>query len=587
METYVGHRPPLRSLGDMYNEGTLCDVTVVVAGREFQAHKIILAASSDYFKLMFTSEMQEQSMQRVELKCEQLTSDSFDALLKYAYTATLYLTVENVFDILTAADHLQIVSAIEKCCHFIVKSCLGMCEMKVGDCLAVSTYADKYSQLTYLGDTLNTTLAKNFVKIMEYQDTFELLSFERLCTILESDDLSGTSEIQILQCVLKWLRHDADTRMKYAAHLLSKVRLGLVDKYKLANLMEAADIHSIPECRDLFYKAMVYHALPDRQNVPSEINKPRASSMALLSLNTVVMQYFDRNSMAWSTLPNFVNHSTGRQITGYNAPAVAACGNFIYVAGGNIQGPTSALSRYDIGRNAWDNLSPMKSCRFAFSLCIFDSYMYAVGGYSDSGYLSHNNVERYSFTTGHWQFIAPLDQPRFHVAVVPYKGYLYAIGGQKDKFTALRIVQRFDPVKNEWEKLNHSIYAHTQACAMVVNDRLYICGGKTNGEERSCDLMNSRSVEMYDDTSDTWTEIPQGLVPPGNIPTVVINNEVYIVLNGFAYKTDIRTTDDQVYCIDLDDWMNITKFIRGLSVVCVSINLERLVGSNESKNSEV
>ncbi|XP_002738039.1 kelch-like protein 26 [Saccoglossus kowalevskii] len=588
MATSLSHRPPLQNLQSMYDEKTLCDITVVVCGREFQAHKVILAACSDYFKLMFTSEMQEQSLAKVELKCELLTSDSFDILLKYAYSGNLVLSSDNVFDVITAADHLQIVSAVETCCQFIIKSCLEIFDIKVGDCLAVATYADKYSQLEYLGKTLNKTLAKNFVKVMAYPDTCEQLSYERLCSLLELDSLCASSELQILQTLLKWLRHNWEHRMQFAADLLGKVRFGLIDKYDLVELLEVDDIQQIPECKELYYKAMVYHALPDRNREPCDlINQPRASCLALVSINTVVMQYYDRNTMRWVTLPKFVNNSTGRQITGFNAPAVVAHGNFIYVAGGNIQGPTCNLSRYDIGRNAWDKLAPMKSCRFAFSLCIFDGYMYAVGGYSDSGYLAHNNAERFNFITGHWQYIGQLNTPRFHVAVTPYQGFLYAVGGQKDKFTALKSVQRFDPAKNTWETLNPTIHAHTQASLMEIDGKLYVSGGKTNGPDRSSDLINSQTVEVYDGKTDCWRDVPQDLIPPGNIPAVNIGSDVYIVLNGYTYKTGIQTTPDQVYYVDLDDWANVVNFIRGLSITCVPINVERLIDLNDVKDSKV
>ncbi|VDO92523.1 unnamed protein product [Schistosoma mattheei] len=36
-------------------EGQLCDVVIKAEGREFLAHRVVLAASSDYFDAMFSS----------------------------------------------------------------------------------------------------------------------------------------------------------------------------------------------------------------------------------------------------------------------------------------------------------------------------------------------------------------------------------------------------------------------------------------------------------------------------------------------------------------------------------------------------
>ena len=46
------HTSFLEGLAELWRAGTLCDVTVLVGGRSFKAHRLVLAASSPYFAAM-------------------------------------------------------------------------------------------------------------------------------------------------------------------------------------------------------------------------------------------------------------------------------------------------------------------------------------------------------------------------------------------------------------------------------------------------------------------------------------------------------------------------------------------------------
>ena len=70
-------------LDSMRDSGTLCDVTLLVDGAEFPAHKVVLAASSPYFQAMFTSSFKEKDESRQEI--HGIDHETFRIILNHIY----------------------------------------------------------------------------------------------------------------------------------------------------------------------------------------------------------------------------------------------------------------------------------------------------------------------------------------------------------------------------------------------------------------------------------------------------------------------------------------------------------------------
>ena len=67
----------------------LTDVVFVVGGKEFPAHKKVLASKSEYFKSLLYGGMQEVSMKTIELSERSITPAAFEKVLQFAYTGSL------------------------------------------------------------------------------------------------------------------------------------------------------------------------------------------------------------------------------------------------------------------------------------------------------------------------------------------------------------------------------------------------------------------------------------------------------------------------------------------------------------------
>ena len=85
--------------------GCLCDITIKMADRTFQAHRNILAAASGYFRTMFTAEFQERNQEEVVIQGK---SDIFDNLLTSVYKGKLTLSHEIVVETLSMAIYMQL-----------------------------------------------------------------------------------------------------------------------------------------------------------------------------------------------------------------------------------------------------------------------------------------------------------------------------------------------------------------------------------------------------------------------------------------------------------------------------------------------
>merc|ERR1711937_685953 len=78
----------------------MIDITIVVEGQEFGAHRIVMATASD-------SKIFEESQSRIVLNNSNVTIRGFLPLLEFAYTSVLNVPQCDVTDVFLSAVHLH------------------------------------------------------------------------------------------------------------------------------------------------------------------------------------------------------------------------------------------------------------------------------------------------------------------------------------------------------------------------------------------------------------------------------------------------------------------------------------------------
>uniref|UniRef100_A0A3Q3IEQ0 Nucleus accumbens associated 1, BEN and BTB (POZ) domain containing a n=1 Tax=Monopterus albus TaxID=43700 RepID=A0A3Q3IEQ0_MONAL len=111
----------LECLNEQRLQGLYCDVSVVVKGHAFKAHRAVLAASSSYFRDLFSSSSNVELPPAVQ-------PQSFQQILAFCYTGRLSMTVGDQFLLMYTAGFLQIQQIMEKGTEFFLKVSSPSCD---------------------------------------------------------------------------------------------------------------------------------------------------------------------------------------------------------------------------------------------------------------------------------------------------------------------------------------------------------------------------------------------------------------------------------------------------------------------------
>nr|CDJ86907.1 BTB:POZ and Kelch repeat type 1 domain containing protein [Haemonchus contortus] len=202
------HLSLVTKLSELRDDCRFRDVTLVAEGMRINAHRVVLAAYSDYFKAMFTNEMLESRQQEIEMF--DVEAPALDALINFCYKDEIQIGGINVPSILHAACLLQL----------------------------------------------------NEVQDIIANEEFYRLPENQLVQIISSDELVVRSEEEMFIAVLQWVEFDLSSRKPMLPKLLEHVRFLLCRPEFLVNTVSKnALVMADATCRNLDDQAKKVNAL--------------------------------------------------------------------------------------------------------------------------------------------------------------------------------------------------------------------------------------------------------------------------------------------------------------------------------------
>ncbi|GMS98580.1 hypothetical protein PENTCL1PPCAC_20755, partial [Pristionchus entomophagus] len=485
----------LQSLNLLRIDGVLCDVNLLNSSRSISAHRVVLAACSNYFRAMFSCNLSETRKENIEMPgMDWLT---FQSLINFAYTGELSITGASVQQLLPAACLLQMTEVQDACCAFLTR------QMDPSNCLGIRAFADTHACRELVRSADKYALDK-FQEVMASEE-FAQLALPQLLEIIASEELNVKSEEQVFTAAMQWVKHEVQQRKHLLYQVLSHVRLPFCSpKFIVSTVSEDPLVKQDPGCRDLVDEAKNYLLLPLER---SKMQGPRYRARKPLKYGEVL--YAVGGWCSGDAIASVEMLDPSKQMPQWRpvepmqkrrcGVGVAVLDGLLYAVGGHDgQSYLNSIERFDPVTNKWsDDVAPTSTCRTSVGVGVLDGYLFAVGG--QDGVSCLNVVERYDAYRNEWSRVASMSTRRLGVSVAVLNGCLYAVGGS-DGHSPLNTVEKFDPRTNKWYTVRSMHTRRKHLGSAVYGGELYAVGGRD-------DMTELSSAERYDPAADDWVPV--------------------------------------------------------------------------------
>lgn len=208
-----------------------------------------------------------------------------------------------------------------------------------------------------------------------------------------------------------------------------------------------------------------------------------------------------------------------------------ASGGKLYVFGGLGPGwtPRGMVYEYDPTSDQWTKKKPMALPSHHVALAELNGKIYVMGGFvrpksGPPAWEPIDNAWEYDPTKDTWKALAPLPTKRGSPVAEMVNGKIYVIGGASvhpgSKLTAIHprwphrslgTNEAYDPSTNSWEKRADMPTARNHAAIGVVNNKIYVIGGRVGAAFMTTPASATDLVEEYDPAIDQWGPLKRSM----------------------------------------------------------------------------
>ena len=515
------HEELIERMNALRTNQRFCDVTVVVKGEEFQAHKIVLAAASPFFLSLLESQMKERTENMIKIELEEATASVMEEVLAYVYTGNVSLTEENGHDLIATADFL-LLPGLEAMAEDFLKL-----HLTIENCVFNYYFGEKY-QCCGLKEESCKMINENFRKVMETAD-FLSLDLNQVMNWVSSDDVIVEAEQDIFEGILQWVLHNRSEREENFPKLLRQVRLPSISHEYLVNqLLNEELIKTNLDCVNFVMECvkLIFNCTAESSIKPARKCLERNEDVIFVcGLREALCYLPDENK--WYNLMSTTLEHKDHSVIHYR--------DRVYVFSSQVvkENQSHVVEYYMPFTNSWGAIQT----KFAYSdeqftgLFVLDDNrgLWILTNSESDGYIYEYNLDKNIWVGSYRQL------RRWGTCFVSDGHCIFAIGGtssENETVTVTTEVEKIVPADKtendevELEEVAPLNEARYDAFGAAMNGKIYVAGGK---KELYVDYSDLASCEVYDPSTDEWQMMPNLNVPRYSASMVCFKGALYVV----------------------------------------------------------
>jgi len=213
---------------------------------------------------------------------------------------------------------------------------------------------------------------------------------------------------------------------------------------------------------------------------------------------------------------------------------------------------TFGAARAGYAQGTWTELAPVPAPTEGMTVGGVGKVIITAYGASSTG--DTNLTRLYDFAADSWSLGSPAPLPARSEAAygdTTHAGFLYVIGGGNSG-GVLSDLQRYDPVTDTWTTLASMPTARAGAVAAVVDNNLFVIGGRLSAAGPCNGGPYLATVEKYDTDTDTWSTVAPLPSPRSDLAAVAHGGKVFVF--GGCTGTASVTSEVDMYNPETNTW---------------------------------